>query len=459
MPKFKESQRGLTSLLPASVDDYVPEDHLACFIVDIVDKLDLTALAAGYSGRGKAAYHPSVMVALLFYSYASGVFTSRRIEEACRDRLSFRHVTGNLVPDHDTIASFRKRFGPLLDGIFLQILQLAREAGFLRLGRVSLDGTKIRADASRHKALSHGYAERLERQLRAEVETLMRLAAEREAEEEGRPAGGDLDIAEELKRRESRLAEIGRAKAEIERRAAERDARERAEYEERMRRRAERERETGRKPGGRPPREPGPGPRAGDQVNLTDGESRIMPTSNGFQQCYNAQASVDEGSHLVVGAHVSVNPNDKLEVEPALAELSRAEAAVGRAEGLLADSGYFSRGNVEACDAAGIEPSMAEGRQRHNRPLELDPAEPEPCPAGADAVGRMRQRMGTIKGKAVYARRKATVETVFGVIKETLGFRQFSMRGHAAAGFEWRLVCTAWNLKRLHALSMSAAAG
>ena len=397
------------------------------------------------------------MVALLFYSYASGVFTSRKIEEAFRDRLSFRlHVTGNLVPDHDTIASFRKRFGPLLDGVFFQILQLAREAGCLKLDRVSLDGTRIKADASRHKALSHAHAERLERQLRAEVETLMRLAAERE-EEEGFPVGGgDLDVSEELKRRESRLAEIERARAEIERRAAERDVRKRAEYEERMERRAERERETGRKPGGRPPREPEPGPRAGDQVNLTDGESRIMPTPNGFQQCDNAQASVEEGSHLVVGAHVSQRPNDKLEVGPALAELSRAEAALGKAEGLLADSGYFSRGNVEACEAAGIEPSMAEGRQRHNRPLELDPAEPGPYPSGTDAVERMRWRMGTIEGKAVYARRKATVETVFGVIKEALGFRQFSMRGHAAACFEWRLVCTAWNLKRLHALGMSA---
>ena len=455
MPNFKESERGLTSLLPASVDDYVPEDHLACYIVDIVDSLDLTALADSYSGRGKAAYHPSVMVALLFYSYASGVFSSRKIEEACRDRLSFRFVTGNLVPDHDTVASFRRRFGPLLEGIFLQILQLAGEAGYLKLGRVSLDGTKVKADASRHRALSHAYAERLERQLRAEVEELMRLAAEKEGEEEA--GGGGPDIAEELKRRGSRLAEIERAKAEIERRAAERDALERAEYEERMERRAERERETGRKPGGRPPKEPEPGPRAKDQVNLTDGESRIMPTSNGFQQCYNAQASVDEGSHLVVGAHVSRNPNDKREVGPALAELSKAEAVIGRAEGLLADTGYMSRENVEACEAAGIEPSMAEGRERHNRPLELQPSEPEPCPAGADAVERMRHRMRTSEGKAVYARRKATVETVFGVIKEALGFRQFSMRGHAAAGFEWRLVCAAWNLKRMHALSLSAA--
>ena len=458
MPNFKESQRGLTSLLPASVDDYVPEDHLACYIVDIVDSLDLTALADSYSGRGKAAHHPSVMVALLFYAYASGVFSSRKIEEACRDRLSFRFVTGNLVPDHDTIASFRKRFGPVLEEIFLQILRLAREAGYLKLGRVSLDGTKVKADASRHKALSHAHAEQLERQLRAEVEELMRMAAEREDEDEGGPdVSGDLDIAEELKRRESRLAEIGRAKAEIERRAAERDERERAEYEERMARRAERERETGRKPGGRPPKEPEPGPRARDQVNLTDGESRIMPTSDGFQQCYNAQASVDEGSHLVVGAHVSQNPNDKLEVEPALAELAKAEAAVGRAEGLLADSGYFSRENVESCEAAGLEPSMAEGRERHNRPLELNPSEPAPCPADADAVGRMRHRMGTSEGKAVYGKRKATVETVFGVIKEALGFRQFSMRGHASAGFEWRLVCAVWNLKRMHALSLSAA--
>ena len=455
MPNFKESQRGLTSLLPASVDDYVPEDHLACFIVDIVDSLDLTALADSYSGRGKAAYHPSVMVALLFQSCASGVFSSRKIEEACRDRLSFRFVTGNLVPDHDTVASFRRRFGPLLEGIFLQILQLAGEAGYLKLGRVSLDGTKVKADASRHRALSHAYAERLERQLRAEVEELMRLAAEKEVEEEA--GGGGPDIAEELKRRGSRLAEIARAKAEIERRAAERDALERAEYEERLERRAERERETGRKPGGRPPKEPEPGPRAKDQVNLTDGESRIMPTSNGFQQCYNAQASVDEGSHLVVGAHAGRNPNDKREVGPALAELSKAEAVIGRAEGLLADTGYMSRENVEACEAAGIEPSMAEGRERHNRPLELNRSEPEACPAGADAVERMRHRMRTSEGKAVYARRKATVETVFGVIKETLGFRQFSMRGHAAARFEWRLVCTAWNLKRMHALSLSAA--
>ena len=183
MPNFKMSERGSASMLPAAVDDYVPEDHLACFIVDIVDRLNLTAISGRCCGRGKAAYHPSLMVALLFYSYASGVFLSRKIEEACRDRLSFRLVTGNLVVDRDTIASFRKRFAAELGGIFFDILQLASEAGYLKLGSVSLDGTKITADTSKHKALSYGHVLKLERQLRAEVEELLQLAADREGQD------------------------------------------------------------------------------------------------------------------------------------------------------------------------------------------------------------------------------------------------------------------------------------
>ena len=452
---FRPLDRDTPMFLPPSIQEWLPEQHLARFVVDIVDQLDLSEITSQYAGSGgKRAYHPALLVALLFYGYATGVFSSRKLEQATYDSVAVRYITGDEHPDHDTIANFRKRFLSQLQELFKQILELAAELGALRVGTVSLDGSKMQGNASKHKAMSWGYANRLEQQLQGEVEKLLKLAeradqeAEREPEEQQ-----ELDIPEELERREQRLAAIREAKEKITERAQERHEAERAEYEEKLERRQEREAATGKKMGGRPPKEPEAGPKEKDQVNLTDEESRIIPGANGgFVQGYNAQAMVDHESHLVVGNHVSQAANDKREVEPALNELAEVEEVLGKPEGLVADAGYHSKENVEKCVEQGIDPYIAGSRERHNQPLEERMKAPTECPEGADAVTAMQHRMQTAEGKAIYGKRKATVETVFGVIKEVLGFRRFHLRGLRGAEGEWTLVCTAWNLKRLHVL-------
>ncbi len=315
------------------------------------------------------------------------------------------------------------------------------------MGNVSLDGTKVKANASKHKAMSWGYANKLEEQLRREVELLLKKAEQADTEEEP-----ELDIPEELKRREDRLAAIAKAKEEMERRARERFEKEQAEYEEKVKRRQKQEEETGKKARGRTPRPPQEGPQEKDQVNFTDEESRIMPSSAGFVQAYNAQATVDTATHLIVENHLTQQPNDKQEVEPTLAALKAMEEPLGKAQGLLADTGYFSESNVNRCEAQEILPYICDSRERHNQRLEERLKQPPPCPEDADALALMRHRLSTPAGKSVYAQRKSTVETVFGIIKEVMGFRQFHLRGREAAQGEWNLVCMAWNLKRIHAL-------
>ena len=442
---FKPVDRDTPYLLPPSLQDWLPQEHLARFVVEIVDRLDLTELERAYGGRGKTPYHPAVMVALLFYGYATGVFSSRKLELATYDSVAFRYITADTHPDHDTIAHFRKRFLEPLRGLFVQILVIAQAMGVLKIGTVSLDGTKVKANASKHKAMSWGYANRLEAQLREEVKTLLEQAARADTE-----ASPGLDIPEELERREARLAAIERAKAEIERRALKRYEAEQAEYEEKLKRRRDTEKATGKKARGREPKAPEPGPRAKDQVNFTDEESRIMPSSEGFVQGYNAQAAVDIDSHVIVAEHVSDHTNDKQELAPALRCLDERQEVVGQPRALLADAGYFSDENVKRCEAEGIEPYIASGRERHHRPL-ADRLAPVPeRPAQADGVAAMGHRMKTPEGRALYAKRKSTVETVFGVIKEVMGFRRFHLRGLEAVQGEWALVCMAWNLKRMH---------
>jgi hypothetical protein len=383
----------------------------------------------------------------LFYGYATGVFSSRKLEQASYDSVAFRFITGDSHPDHDTIASFRKRFLKELEGLFVQLLVLAKVMGLFNLGNVSLDGTKIKANASKHKAMSWGYANKLEAQLRREVQELFRRAEQADAEDEP-----EIDIPDELARREDRLAAIEQAKAEIERRARERFEAEQAEYEEKLKKRKEQEEKTGQKARGRTPKPPQAGPGDKDQVNFTDEASRIMPSSEGFVQAYNAQAAVDVGTHLIVENHITQQPNDKQEVEPTLKRLNAVEDRLGKPEGLLADAGYFSEDNVKRCQADEITPYISDNRERHNLPLEARFQSPPPCPEDADAVTAMVHRLRTPEGKAVYAKRKSTVETVFGVIKGVLGFRQFHLRGLDSAQGEWNLVCMAWNLKRMYAL-------
>lgn len=446
---FIEWDRKTPFLLPPSIEDWLPEGHLARFVVEIVEQLDLSSLKESYAGRGSQPHNPTMLIALLFYGYAVGVFSSRKLERSTYDSVAFRYIAVNSHPDHDTIANFRRRFLQELTGLFVQILLVARQMGVLKLGNVSLDGSKVKANASRHKALSYEHACKLEAQLKNEVAELLQKAEA--ADRADLPDG--LSIPEELQRREDRLGAIRNAKVEIERRAAERHDREQAAYREKMAERARKEQETGKKPPGKQPQPPVPGPTAKDQVNLTDEESRIMPTSGGFAQCYNAQAGVDVTTKIIVAAHVTQEPNDKQQLEPTLAKMAALPKELGKVTGLISDSGYFSETNVKACESQGITPYIAVDREHHNQ----DPwdrfREPPALPEDTDAVSRMRHRLKTAAGKATYALRKVTSEPVFGIIKAVMGFRSFQMRGIAVAEGEWNLVCMAWNIKRLHALT------
>ncbi|ABL01001.1 IS1182 family transposase [Pelobacter propionicus] len=445
--KFIEVDRETPYLLPPSLQDWLPEKHLARFVVEIVEQLDLRSLKATYAGRGSQPYNPEMLVALLFYGYATGVFSSRKLERSTYDSVAFRFIAANSHPDHDTIATFRRRFLPQLNKLFAQILLIAHQMEVLKLGNVSLDGSKIKANASKHKALSYEHACKLEEQIKAEVGELLKKAEA--ADHADIPDG--MNIPEELERREKRLSAIAAAKVEIKKRAAERHAREQAAYEKKVAERAKKEQATGKKAKGKEPKPPKSGPTAKDQVNLTDEESRIMPTSGGgFEQTYNAQAGVDTASKLIVSAHVTQNPNDKQELTPTLENLAALPEKLGKATDLVADSGYFSESNVTACEENEITPYIAVDRQSHNVPLMERFAEPPPLPEDADSVARMKHRLKTPSGKAIYAQRKVTSEPVFGIIKAVMGFRSFLLRGFEAVTGEWNLVCMAYNIKKLH---------
>jgi len=450
MSNFRPINRDMDFLMPPSVDEWLPQRHLARFVVEVIEGLDLRSMSGSYRGSGDAPYPPQLLLGLIIYGYATGVFSSRKLERATYDSVAFRFVAANQHPDHDTIATFRRRFLPRIEALFVQVLGVAREMGVLKLGTVALDGTKIHANASRHSALSYEHASRIEAQLKGEVADLLGKA---EAADQADVPDG-MSIPEELARREKRLAEIARAKAVIEARAKERHARERAEYEAKMSARDARAEQTGRKPRGRVPEPPVEGPLPTDQVNLTDEESRIMPVAGGgFEQCYNAQAAVAADSLLVVATDVVQAPNDKQQLEPMLGKLADLPDALGKVGDLLADNGYFSEGNVNACAAAGIEPVIALGRQAHHPSLaERFAADPAP-PKDPTPVASMRHRLQTKAGKARYALRKQTPEPVFGIIKSVLGFRQFLLRGLDKVRGEWSLVTMAWNMKRMFALA------
>src|SRR5450631_1249648 len=308
MVNFRPIDRATPFLLPLSVDDWLPKDHLARFVVDIVDQLDLSAMVRQYRGTGSDPYHPTVMLSLLIYGYATGVYSSRRIEAATHDSIAFRYIAGNEQPDHDSLCTFRKRFLKEIEALFVQVLRIAKQMKLLKLGTIALDGTKVHANASRHSALSYGHAQKIEAQLQAEVKEM--LARAEAADQEPLPKG--MSIPKELVLREERLAAIRQAKTQIEARAAERDAQEKADFDAKMKAREEKTTRTGKKPGGKPPTPPTPGVRPTDQINLTDADSRIMPTTGkGFDQSYNAQAAVDTGSMLVVATDIAQVANDK----------------------------------------------------------------------------------------------------------------------------------------------------
>ncbi|HVQ04694.1 MAG TPA: IS1182 family transposase [Burkholderiaceae bacterium] len=453
MKNFRAVDRDTGFLMPPSVDEWLPERHLARFVVEVVASLDLRAMTGSYRGSGEASYHPAVLLGILVYGYATGVFSSRKLERATHDSVAFRFVAVNQHPDHDTIAAFRRRFLKPIEALFVEVLQLAREMGVLKLGTIALDGTKIHANASRHSALSYEHAGKIEAQLQAEVAELM---AKAEAADQADVPDG-MSIPEELARREQRLAEIARAKAIIEARAKERHGREQAEYDATMAAREAKAAATGKKPGGRPPTPPVAEPGPTDQVNLTDEESRIMPVpGGGFEQCYNAQAAVAAGSLLVVATDVVQASNDKQQVVPMLAKLDNLPDELGAIETLLADTGYFSEANVQACVAAEIDPLLAMGRQPHHPPLAERFAPAPPPPDNPTPVEAMAYRLKTPEGRALYALRKHTPEPVFGIIKSALGFRQFLLRGLDNVRGEWNLVTMAYNVKRLFALAAAA---
>ena len=450
MSNFRAIDRNSGYVLPPSVDEWLPEKHLARFIGEVIDDLDLGRMSGAYRGTGSASYHPRMLLGILVYGYATGVFSSRKLERATYDSVAFRFLSGNEHPDHDTIAKFRRRFLKDIEKLFVDVLRLAREMGVLKMGTIGLDGTKIHANASRHSALSYEHAGQIEAQLKAEVLDLMAKAEAADAAD--LPDG--MSVPDELARREERLRKIKEARATIEARAKERHAREMAEHEAKMTAREAKIAATGKKPGGKPPQPPVEGPLPKDQVNLTDEDSRIMPVAGGgFEQCYNAQAAVAAGSLLVVATNVVQAPNDKQQVEPMLEKIEALPGDLGEVENLLADTGYFSADNVDACEKAGVEPVIAMGRQPHHPPLSERFAAAPTAPENPTPVEAMAHRLKTPEGRALYALRKQTPEPVFGIIKSVLGFRQFSLRGLEKVRGEWSLVTMAWNLKRMFVLA------
>jgi transposase len=432
-----------------TIDDCLPADHLARFMVTIIGMLDLGVFYAYYAAVGGEPVDPKILLALLLYAYATGVFSSRKIEMASYESIPFRFIAGGLHPDHSTIAWFRKQFLSAIKEVFVQVLLIGHEMGYLRLGHISLDGSKVHADASKSHAVSYGRLLRLEQRLQQEVEELLALGEQ--ADQAELPQG--LDIHTEVALRGERLLNLGEAKHVLEARAAERYQAELAEYQAKQRAREEKARKTGGKARGAAPKPPEPGARDKDQYNFTDSESRIMKnsTDGGFDQHYNVQVAVDQGSLLIVGHSLSNHPVDTYEAIPTVDAIP---AELGKPQAAALDKGYFAPTNIRAFEARDIDPFIATGREPHHpRWQERFAQTPTRPPENASPMVKMAYKLQTEIGKAIYGLRKSTVEPVIGIIKEVLGFRQFSLRGLVAAAGEWSLVCLAWNLKRLHKLA------
>ena len=442
-------------LFPPSLHDWLPEGHLARFLVDVVSALDLSAVYASYEakdGRGMSAYAPVMMVRVLLYGYATGVYSSRKLESKTYDDVAFRYLSADAHPDHDTLAEFRKRHLDALAGLFTQALLLCEKAGLVKLGHVSIDGTKIKANASKHKAMSYARMGETEQRLKAEIEALLKQAEDVDAAEDaqyGKGKRGD-ELPEELARRESRLKKIAQAKAELEQEAREKAERERAEAEAKLAERRDEEERTGKKKRGREPRVPDPEqaqPEARAQRNFTDPESRIMPdgaNKGSFVQGYNAQAAVDAKAQVIVAAEVTQETTDNRQLLPMLDQVKQ---NLGRSpEATSADAGYWSEANAMAESVAGIDLHIATGREKHEQTIEIAS---EPPPLHATAKAAMRRKLRTEAGRSIYKMRKAIVEPVFGQIKEQRGFRRFSLRGLDNVRREWKLVCLASNLLKL----------
>lgn len=448
--KFKTPDYEAALNAPIILGEAIPAQHLARFVVDIVAQLDLGKIYAGYAEQGGEAIAPEALMGLLFYGYATGVFSSRKIEKATYENLGFRYVAGGLHPDHDTIANFRKTFLVELQGLFVEILMLAKIAGVLKIGNLSLDGSKVHADASKSHAVSYRRLNELEAQLKSEVVELFEVGERADQGEVLLPES--LNIQDEIAIRQERLIKLAEAKAVLEKRAKERYDGEKAEYDAKLQEREVKARKRNKKAGRKPPKPPEAGPRDKDQYNFTDPESRIMKnsTNDGFDQHYNVQAAVEQSSMLIVATSLSNHPNDKQEAEPSLDALS---SKLGKPETAALDNGYFSETNIRIFEQREIEAYIATGREAHHKDLNTLlgklPAAPS---ADASPKEKMAYKLATEIGHAIYRLRKCTVEPVIGIIKEIMGFRQFSLRGLKSALGEWCLVCLAFNLKRMHIL-------
>lgn len=450
-------------LLPPDLRDWVPANHIAHFILEAVEVIPESAMHLNWRGSGSQQYPPSMMLALLIYAYSTGRFGSREIEGATHQDVALRYICADLHPDHDTICSFRRENRELFKRAFVSVLETAAEMKVLkRVGNVAIDGSKVMANASKHSAVSYQRAGEMITELELEVERLLKKAEETDAS--AAPSG--LDIPAEIMLRQKRLERLKEARAVIEQRAKERAQKQRAEYEAKLARRRAIE-ESGKKPRGKAPKPPKQSPEPKDQYNFTDPESRIMKAGNSthFEQCYNAQAAVDaDGSMLILGEHLSDAPNDKEQLVPGLACI---ETKVKEVETVLVDSGYYSEAAVRQAEKPKEEgPSpltvyAAMERQAHHRTIEevlgQNPPMAETAPdRQAPVAEQMRHRLSTTKGRELYGLRKQTVEPVFGIIKERMGFRRFHLRGKAKAALEWTLVCLTYNVKRLHRLAQHA---
>ena len=452
---FRADELNQSLLFPPSLHDWLPDNHLARFLADVVNALDLDAIYLSYNekdGRGMSAYAPAMMVRVLLYGYATGIYSSRKIQAKSYDDVAFRFLSADEHPDHSTLAEFRKRHLHALAGLFTQALQLCAKAGLVKLGHVAIDGTKIKANASKHKAMSYGRMSETELRLKQEVEALLKQAEQTDAAEDakyGKDKRGD-ELPEELSRRESRLKKIQQAKAEFEQEAAEKAEQERAEAEAKLAARKEKEEKTGKKPRGREPQIPDTGPAQPDakaQRNFTDSESRIMPdgaSKGSFLQGYNAQAAVDSTAQVIVAAELTQQANDSRQLLPMLKQV---EANMGRKPDVVsADAGYWSEANATDETVARIDLHIATGRMKHDQTMTTASGPP---PESATPKQAMQHKLRTEAGRAVYKRRKAIVEPVFGQIKEQRGFRRFSLRGLEKARAEWKLVCATANLLKL----------
>jgi transposase len=446
--KFKAADYEATLNSTITLREALPPDHLARFIVDLVAQLDFSKFYGRYAASGAPPYTPELLFALLLYGYCTGLFSSRQVERATYESLPFRFLAGGLHPDHDTIANFRQQFLEGIKDLFVQVLLLAQAAGVLKLGNLSLDGSKIHADASKSKAVSYKRLLELEVLLRREVEELFKLAEA--AEQSELPEG--FDVNDEISIRQARLERFQEARKVLEARADERYQEELAEYQAKLREREEKARQSGRKPGGRPPQPPVEGPRYKDQYNFTDPESQIMKnsTDRGFDQHSNAQVAVDQESLLIVANTVSNHTNDKQE---AVVIIEAIDERLGQPAAAALDNGYYSESNITALENRDIEPYIATGREPHHKSWwEYFQQQPEPPPEAASIKEKMAYKLRTEIGKAIYGLRKCTVEPVIGIIKEVLGFRQFSLRRQTKVAGEWNLVCLAFDVKRLHVL-------